>query len=367
MKFTGVDIGTTAVRAVELAGVDSSGFALVTRVGMAPVPFGAISAGRIRDPKEVSVALVRAVRDAGISRRGFVLGLGTPDVAIQRMALPAAIHKFEREDAIRAMGQSLAPTFELADSVLATQLLTTGEKVDDLEMSTMSVAAAHREDVEVIKAVCKLARCSPRALDLSGAALLRSLSRANEDYGEVSTVVDVGASKVIVATRAGHYLRSVRTTAGAGVELTRTLAQAMGVDQDAAEEMKLSVKLPPPAQRLASGYAAAQQDESPLHERVLAQSADMVIDSIAQSVESDATNFGSYTQGVTLCGGTALLRGFKDRLQRRLGVPVIIGRPWADIERSRRNAQYFVDGQLDPRVLLSLSTAVGLALWKEPL
>jgi Tfp pilus assembly PilM family ATPase len=71
------------------------------------------------------------------------------------------------------------------------------------------------------------------------------------------------------------------------------------------------------------------------------------------------------SQRVTLTGGTVLLNGFKGRLQQRLGIPVSTGRPWADIERSRRNAPYFKDGKIDPRFLVVLSSATGLALWKE--
>jgi Tfp pilus assembly PilM family ATPase len=97
----------------------------------------------------------------------------------------------------------------------------------------------------------------------------------------------------------------------------------------------------------------------------LSVSVDMLVDAIAQSVEDDAANFGSMSQGVSLSGGTALLQGFKTRLQSRLGVPVSIGRPWAEIERSRRNAPFFKDGKVDPRLLVVLSPAIGLALWKE--
>jgi cell division ATPase FtsA len=204
-------------------------------------------------------------------------------------------------------------------------------------------------------------------MDLSGAALLRALTRANPQYGEVSTVVDIGASKVVVATRSGHHLRSVRTTAGAGVEMTRALAQAVGCTFEEAENIKRGMRLPAVERNTVDGYAKAEQEQISPAERILSQSVNMVVDSIAQSIEADAANFGSYTQGVTLCGGTSLLRGVKDRLQRRVGVPVIIGRPWAEVERSRRNAAFFIEGQLDPRVLLSLSTAIGLALWKEPL
>jgi len=171
------------------------------------------------------------------------------------------------------------------------------------------------------------------------------------------------------------YLRSLRTTVGAGSDLTRAIAGVTHETFAEAEERKYAMRLSSGGVRAggaSAGYGAEDglsvlsQDGTSVVDMTLSSAVDVLVDTIAQSVETDAGNFGSLTQGVSLCGGTALLRGVKDRLQLRLGVPVSIGRPWADIERSRKNARFFVDGRPDPRVLLSLATATGLALWKEP-
>lgn len=374
-RLVGVDLGASMVRVAEVAGVDSDGFAVVSKVGLAPMPDGAIHGGRVRNPKDVSVALVKALRDAGVPRQGFILGLSSPDVALTTMAFPASVRPEERQTAILAMGRPISPTVALDESALATYMI--GQTADDAEgnaMRTIGVAAVLEEDLESLRQVCDLARCAPRAVDLSGAALLRSLMRVNPVAGEVGTVVDIGAGKITVATRQGMLLRSLRTTVGGGSDVTRALASAMRAEFDEAEEAKMGM-------RLQNQAAAAQEssiygaDDSSSSSGVsltpadiaFSSAVDMLVDTIAQSVETDAANHGSMTQGVSLCGGTALVRGVKDRLQRRLGLPVSIARPWADLERSKRNASYFVSGRADPKLLLMLSTAVGLALWKEPM
>jgi type IV pilus assembly protein PilM len=368
-KMVGVDIGATEVRAVEVAGVDSNSLAIVTRLGVAPMPEGAIVGGRIKNPQAVATAMVRALKRAGLPSYGFVMNISSPDVAMTTMTLPSAVRRDEREGAIRALGRPLSANLPLDDSVLASQLLTSAETADGFEVHTVAVAAALRSEVEMIQTVCKMARCTPRAIDFGGVALIRALTRANATSNEVATVVDIGATKTSVATRVGPHVRSLRVTAGGGSELTRALLSANGGDVDIAEQAKMSMKLPTSTRQVSTAYTGdddyqAERDPSM---QSLSSASDVLVDTIAQSIELDAANHGTYTQGVFLTGGTALLRGFKERLQQRVGVPVVVGRPWADLERSKRNVEFFADGKPDPRVLFRLSTAIGLALWKEPM
>jgi Tfp pilus assembly PilM family ATPase len=101
-------------------------------------------------------------------------------------------------------------------------------------------------------------------------------------------------------------------------------------------------------------------------EDALNSSVDVMVESIAQSIDADGSGQGGPTQGITLCGGTARLPGLKARIQQRTGVPVLIGKPWVRVERSRHNALHLPGGQEDPVKVMNLAVAVGLALWKEP-
>jgi type IV pilus assembly protein PilM len=367
-SMVGLDIGTTAVRVVEVAGVDASGFAVVTKIGIASLPEGAISGGRIKQPDQVAIAVVRALKEAGLSRYGLVVGTAHPDLAVAKMLIPASILREERLSAVRSLGRSIAPTFTLEESDLSSSLVSVEQSAEGIPTATVDIVAVLSTELEQIRTVCKLARLAPRAVDLTGAALLRSLTRANPAYGEIGTVVDLGASKVTIATRQGLHLRSLRTALGGGYDLTRAITAITGESFEDAEQKKYGMRLIAPTARATSSYVDDEfgaRDTSPIDD-ALSGAVDLLVDTVAQSIESDAANHGSYTQGVTLCGGTALLRGLKDRLQSRVGVPVAIGRPWAEIERSKRNAAYFRDGMTDPRVLLSIAPAVGLALWRDP-
>jgi type IV pilus assembly protein PilM len=367
----GVDIGATMVRVAEVTGVDQNGYALVSAIGTAPLPLNAVVAGKIRSPKDVSIAIVRALRDAGVSRRGFILGLSTPTTSFTNMLFPTAVRSSERESAIRAMGKALGSSYSLEESVIATYLAGTSADQGANMLSTVGVASSLDEDVIALQAVCDLARCYPRAIDLSAAATMRSLVRVNSSAVEIGSVVDIGASKVTVATRQGMYLRSVRTTAGAGDDITKAIAGALRVSFEEAEELKCTMRLTSSYSRDNSRGSYASSDETTnttdsVAMDALNSAADLLVDSVAQSVESSSET-GALPQGVILCGGSCLLRGLKDRLQRRIGIPVSISRPWAELEKSKKNAEHFKDGKPDPALLISMATAIGLALWKEPL
>ena len=369
-KMIGMDVGTTAVRVVEIAGVGPDGFAVITRIGIAALPEGAVVGGRIRSPERVAYAMKRALRESGIPRYGIVLGMATPDVSMAKMLLPASVRREERLGAVTALGRPISPTLGLSDSALTTSLVEISQTTEGTPMATIDVVATRQSDLDALLEAARMARIVPRAVDLTGAALLRSLTRANASFGEVGTVVDIGATKVTVATRQGARLRSLRTTQGGGAELTRALMTVTGELFADAEERKLSMRLTSSENtRLTGGYVddadEYQRAVSPAQD-VLNSACDMLVESIGQSIEADSANHGSYTQAVIMCGGTTLLRGLKDRLQARVGVPVAIGRPWVDVERTRRNAVYFVDGRPDPRVLLQIAPAAGLALWRDP-
>ncbi|MFM7089075.1 MAG: pilus assembly protein PilM [Candidatus Paceibacterota bacterium] len=367
-SIVGIDIGSTNVRAAEVVGVDANGFAVVRKLAISPVSDGAVQSGRVKNPEEVAMSLIRVIKEGGFSKYGPVIGISSPDVALTRISLPASVRKSERASAIKASGRSIAPTYGLEESVLSTSLIAVTAGDETMPTSTIDVASVRNIELEALLAACKIAKITPRAIDLTGAALLRSLTRANPQFGEVSTVVDIGATKTTIVTREGLSMRSLRTINGGGQDLTRAIMTVVDDDYRAAEERKHGLKLNNATmETLSTTYLDVDLSarKSPL-DVALSNAADLLVDAIGQAVETDAANYGNFTQGIALCGGSSLMRGIKDRIQARVGVPVMIGRPWAEIEQTRRNSIYFKDGRPDPKVLLSIAPAVGLGLWREP-
>ena len=374
-RQVGVDIGASAVRVAEVRGIDNRGFAVVSRVGFAPLRDGALVAGKVRTPVAVSQALTRALKQAGVAPYGFVAGYSGADAVVSRLQLPAALAGDERIKALRTMDRQVSATLRLDEAIVAMNEIRRFTNPDGVAMSAVVLTAVSAEDVEELRQVFKLARCQPRALDLSGAANLRALVRTSLDSNEVHTVVDIGASKTTIATRQGPHLRSIRQIAIGGAAFTRVVMSTTGDNRDEAEARQKVLSLNGPTQAMAdvsvgygSGSAPVEINSTAdtLLDEAVSNVADDLVEQIAASIENDASNYGNtLTQGVVLCGGSAQIPGLRERLSGRIGVPVQLGRPWATLERNKSNLMLLRDGQEDPKMMAELTTAIGLALWKE--
>lgn len=371
MSRVGVDIGATGIRVVRIKKVARSGYAIIDRVAKTPLPEGAVYAGRVENPTTVARALERTLKAAGVSRYGFVLGIEGAGTALGRRTLPASLDERDRIQAITHKGEEISPLVPLRDAELATDVLTTTRRGGN-EEAELAVLAVGHEQLNTLLQVAKLARTSPRAIDLAAAALLRALVRAPEADGAVATVADIGASKITVSTRKGLNIRSLRTTAGAGHDLTRALMSATKEDFDAAEKRKRYLRLPertisPVSLEGRYGSQTSEEDEETLVEEALRTAVERMFDAVSEAIDNDANHHGTYTQGVALTGGTALLPGLPERLADRLGVEVMVGKPWATIEANRQTAPMLnKDGKPRTELMIELATAIGLATWEEP-
>jgi Tfp pilus assembly PilM family ATPase len=321
------------------------------------------------------LALATAFKDADLPARGFVVGLSSPDVAVAQLQLPGAIKASEREGVLRTNQREISPALPLMTSAVSTQLLHTELSAENTMMDTLMAAVAARAELDSIVQVCKLARATPRAVDLSGAATLRALVRCAPDSTDVATIIDIGASKTSVVTRQGRYLRSLRVLGIGGNDFTRAIVSATKDDVTAAERRKLSMRLDTlrsvhtltPTSYIDAPAAQAQDSISQTDfEEAVERVCNTLLDQIQDAIDQDASVYDSYPQGIIMAGGGSLMGGLKERLSQRLGIQTQIGRPWAVIERNRKTETYFTGATEDATVLQSLSTAIGLGLWTEP-
>lgn len=373
----GIDVGATAVRVVAVAGANADTAAQVTRCAIVPLEPGAVTAGCVHDVNAVGWAISRAVRNAGVRGYGAVLGLSSSDTAMTRVGLSASLKPTEWAGVMRLMRKEISPKVPLEKAFLS---LCPVPSPEPSGQQILLAAAAADEHVAYLVAAARKSKVTPKAVDLSAAATLRAFTRIPAGNDDVATLVDIGASKVTVATRQGAHLRSVRTFEGGGERITRAIMGAANVPYDVAEEMKLSMRLTPlPAAAPASladipaygSMTAPPPTIAPQGDHVAAGALNtavmQLIEDIAAAIDADmVANPARPTQGVLLCGGTSLLRGLKEELVRRVGVPAVVGKPWAVLMPSRQIEAALGPDAHDEIVLMSLATAVGLAMWRKP-
>jgi type IV pilus assembly protein PilM len=373
--IVGVDIGTTAVRAVRLSGVEDDGYAVVSRFAIVPIRNEAVFAGAIRNPAVVAAAVNQACSQVG-SRRNVVLGAIAPEAAVGRIVLPSSVKERERLASIKVQGIQVAPAIMPHDALLALSEIAASTSADGRATTALNIAATTNAEAEAMLDVASRAKVRLRALDLLSAGTLRALVRDTEQSRDTTSIVDIGASTTRVITREGLHIRTVRTFPMGGHDLTRAIASAAKETLDQAERRKLIMRLQTQTtidttQRVS--YAGLEDDADQAYleqmnqqnviERSLASAAELLVEQIAHAIEIDAANAAGASRHITVCGGSALMRGLKDRLNRRLGVDVRLGHPWAHLAQSKEHAQHFHGGIEDPKLMLELVNAIGLALW----
>lgn len=375
----GIDIGSTAVRVVRVARIDDDGYAVIDRVGVVRMREGSVLGGVIKSPSTVAMAITAALKEAGVSGYGAVVGLSSPNVAIAQQVIPSAVSRSSRVSSLRALNRQISPTLPLATSELAVSYVRTDVTAEGMRNDVLLVASAARADLTMLRQVCSLAKVTPRAIDLAAAGTLRALYRGGRYDEDTAALVDIGATKVAIATRQGPHLRSLRVVVGGGDELTRAMVREEDIDIDEAERRKRSLSLPDAA-RIAVALSGASELEPSYGAEEASQVAalrtsfdatlmamsDALIEQVAQALDNYAVSSGTYPQGVVLCGGGSLLRGLNERMGERLGVDVHLGAPWARVVRGRRTEAVFAaDGTEKPQAMLELATAIGLAIWEE--
>ena len=369
--WTGIDIGSTGVRAAKVAGLDDDGFAVIERFAVIPLRGDAVMGGKVRNQAMVAQAVKKAAKAVGASSSSIVLGLSAPEQGVSRIALPAGVKASERIAALRTMQVQVAATVPTAEAALSTNFVREENTADGRRVAALVVAAAMNAEVENLQRVCQLAGFEPRAVDLAGAGTLRALIRDLPNSRDAATIVDIGATTTTIIAREGLHIRSVRSFTGGGLDLTRAVAAAARESLEDAEKRKYAMRLATRQQTGQAGYGVLMDEDDEIKsrvgetaiERALSTAADLLVDQIAQTVESDTAS--AQTRHIALCGGASLTRGLKERLQRRLALEVRIGHPWARLERTKHNVEYFHNGREDPRLMLLLSTATGLALWRD--
>jgi type IV pilus assembly protein PilM len=338
----GLDIGSTAVRAVELKGTRSPS---VRHAGEVALPPGAVEAGSIRSPGVVTEAIRTLWHDGHLKNREVNLGVGSGSVLVRQLELdwmpPADLRK-----ALRYQVADLLPV-SVDDANIDHILLDEFEREDpDLGQTRrfvkiLLVATARGAVDEMVRCV-QAAGLRPKVADLSALGLVRAaarLSTSAADAPQTEAVIDIGADKLAVAVHTGGRPHFVRVVAGVGGStLTRALIEQTGRSWAEAEEVKHACSLPLPTPALAGsfdgledpvGFAASSagsgrhlaQDD--VAARILLEGARQLVSELRATLDFHAsTDPDHHPVRVLLTGGGSALAGLVELTRQTLDLPV---------------------------------------------
>jgi type IV pilus assembly protein PilM len=332
----GLDIGSSAVKAVEL-GQTKSGYALKS-YAMVGLPRDAIGEGTIKDPSTVSDAIKECVQKAGITTTSAVISLSGREAIVKRVPLPKVSAK-ELADAIVLEAEHHIP-FAIDEVFLDYQVV--GESVNS--MSVVLVATKKLKVLEYVAAV-EAAGIEPVVVDLDTFAIQNQFELNNpEEAGEAVALIDIGAS--VMKTNVIHNGASIfaRDVPFGGHHYTEAIAQRLNISFEKAQAAKHGEEV-----------GVNWDDVVPALESVsreLSMEVQRTFDYFASTAESERIG------KIVLSGGCAKLVGLDDFLASSWGVPVELARPFQRIEC---DPDQFPDEDLT-HVGPLLTVAVGLAL-----
>lgn len=340
-RAIGLDIGAGGVRAAQLT--LGRGGTVLQRFGYAPLPAGAVHGGEVVDPVAVTTAVRDLWREHRFSSKHVVLGVANARVLVRPVEVPV----MPPADMARALPFQVADQLPMAvdTSVLdfhPTEVFTasTGQRTH----RGLLVAASRDMVLAAVRAV-EEAGLRVDSVDLTPFAVLRSIGEARQGRAAAEALVDVGAQVTTVIVHTGGTPRFVRILARGGDDVTDALSEALGVEPEEAEELKLDAVLDP----------AADDEVS----RAVADGAQSLVDELRGSLEYYATTYPEHVvDRLVLCGGGALLTGLTDQLSRELDLPVHLGDPLEGLSTGKVGMDVV---ELD-RISAGTAAAVGLAL-----
>ncbi|MBF0271441.1 MAG: type IV pilus assembly protein PilM [Magnetococcales bacterium] len=355
----GLDIGTTAIKAVELR--HSGRQWSVHRVGWKPLPPKAVSGGKIKE-KEVVVQTLRELwAESRFGCKRVAIGVGGPSVIIKRIPL-ALMSELDLEDQIALEAEEHIP-FDIEEVYLDFQILERGPEQMDVMLTACKKELvdnrleAPREaglnpvlcDLDLFGMINAFGQFCPTAAGAKGlskaAKAKKTDQTAKTDKTEATALVNAGASHLSVAILANGVPEFIRDHAFGGERLLQELQQQNSLGTEEAERM---IRL---------GQDAQNRPWSPTQRQPMVQAfLEQMAGLIRQSVDFHNAAHGNQRVGsVHVAGGCALLPELPTQLGELLNLPVQRVNPLSGLHGT-------IPAALRPDNATGFLVALGLAL-----
>ncbi|TFD34761.1 type IV pilus assembly protein PilM [Cryobacterium sp. TMT2-10] len=342
-SVVGIDIGSAALRAVELADPAKAKPTLL-RYFEVPLPDGAVSRGEVMEPNTVAGALKQLWSQGGFKSKDVVLGMGNQRVLARDLTVPKMSLKRIRES-LPFEVQDMLPV-PVADALLDFYPISESTGENGPVVNGLLIAAVKEAVLGNVKAA-QLAGLTTVDVDLIPFALSRVLVTRPRIAGTVA-LLDLGgntSSVVIVKDGVPQFVRIIPT---GGNDLTEALRNGLAVDAVQAESIKRTWGL-------ATGAVPAA--DQPAIEIIY-----QVTSELLTSLRNTINYYGNtrptdQVQRILLSGGGALLSGFSAALAELTRLDVSMADPFTTVSLARTVDEAALRGSSS-----AFTVALGLAL-----
>jgi type IV pilus assembly protein PilM len=342
--LVGLDIGSSAVKAVELkAGGKGGAEYQLVNLGLEPLPPEAIVDGAIMDSSLVVETISRLLATTGVKSPNVAVSVSGHSVIVKKILLPTMPEE-ELSESIRWEAEQYVP-FDINDVYLDYVVLDPGAIGE-----TMGVllVAAKKEKVDDFKNVVTQAGRIPSLVDVDAFALQNCYEvNYGADPGRVVALVNIGASVMNVNILAQGQTVFWRDITFGGNQFTDALQKAYSLNFEQAEALK-------------KGEPIAGQT---------AQSIQPVLTGVSEDVAAElqktldffqATSGSERVDSIVISGGGSRVSHLDEVLKEKFGMPVEILNPFRSIFTDDRAVDAAWLSENSP----ALAIAVGLGVRK---
>ncbi len=349
--FVGLDVGSHAIKAVELA--PAGGKFRVLHASSGETPPGALKEGAVVEPQGLGLAIRQVLGKAGIKPGRVVSAVGGQAVIVRELKLPP-MSEDELKQAARFEAERYIP-YGVREVNMDFDVI--GETTEENQRKiVVLLVAARREIVDKHVQALEAAGVEPFVLDVESFAVIRALdaqARAGAD-GAATVFVDLGGETTDIVITEGGQLRLTRNINIGGDSLTKAVATRLDMEFPSAAQVKEE-----------KGIVLLEGETLPedrtvlaLHDAMLPILGDLATE-IRRSMDYFQTRWRESKVGrVVLSGGTARLSNLDRFLSLELGVETVVGDPFVQCEVGERVVPTDQRKQVGP----AMATAVGLAL-----
>jgi type IV pilus assembly protein PilM len=340
-NLVGLDIGSSAIKLVELKDAKGGGFRLV-KTGLETLSPEAIVDGAIMDASLVVDTVNRIISSLNVRNSDFGTSLSGHSVIIKKISLPSMSAE-ELAESIRWEAEQYVP-FDINDVNLDYVVLDGGAGGGD----TMDVllVAVKKDKIGDYTSVISQAGKTPVLVDVDAFALQNAFE-ANYpiEPGRIVALVNIGASVTNVNVLSGSNTIFWRDISFGGNQYTDAIQKQLSLSFDQAENLK-------------KGETSTDHKVGDILPILRS-----VSDDLSQELQKTfdffiATTSTEKIDQLFIAGGSSRVVNLDSQLKERFGIPVEIMNPFRQIDTggSSVSQEWLTDNAP------SLAVAVGLAI-----
>lgn len=318
IEFAGLDIGTSAVKLLQLDKT-ADGYALVQAAVEQIVPCPDDENRHLRNRAD---AVNSCLAKAKLKTRNIVCGISGPEVVVRGFTFPP-LPEQAVEQAVQMEARQVCP-LDMQQSVLDYQLIAsnTAKSTSKAQPRQGVMAVATQRMIREVEQLIVNAGAKPVMVDVNALALLNCLNELMSlNAKETVAVIDIGGTQTNVIVYGYDGLPFVRDINIAGGTIVRQISKTTGASEKAIWQM------------FAQGSSSIEMDNN------LLLALNNAVVPLANAI-NETLRFYSFQEKKTgvdrifLCGGVALIEVFVEFLTDALAVPVEILNPFSVISNS---------------------------------